>query len=400
MKQFLVALGAVLLFASAGRADAFQFGPSERIAFVGNDFFEREARRAFIETTLTIRFSGKNLIFRNLGYGGDTVSGDGRNLCSGWDNFGPPDQGFNRLKGLIQHIQPTIIFVAYGMNESFNGSAGLGEFQRGLGHMLDMLSANKARLVLISPIRHERLPPPLPDPSGHNQNLDQYVNAIATVAAQRNYSMVDLFHTWPSNSQQPLTTDGIHLNDAGYCWAAQQIETQLGFSPIRWRGQIAADGRIGACEGTTLTEARANGDGLAFDSHEAALPSPPMPGGAATDRILRITGLQSGRYQLKANGEVVADASAGQWAAGVALGPGSAERQEEELCRLILAKNADFFNYSRPQNDTYIFGYRRHEQGRNAVEIPKFETLAQQEDVQIAKLRVPLKIHFELVRHD
>jgi lysophospholipase L1-like esterase len=399
MKLFWIALGAVLLFASAGRADPF-FGPSERIVFVGNDFFEREARRAFIETTLTIRCPEKNLIFRNLGYSGDTVSGDGRNLCAGWDNFGPPDQGFNRLKGLIEHIQPTIVFVAYGMNESFNGPAGLSDFQRGLGHMLDMLSANKARLVLISPIRHERLPPPLPDPAAHNQNLALYVRAIRAAAAQRHCACIDLFNVFPVNSEKPLTSDEIHLNDTGYYLVADDIAAQL-CPPEGWLVEIGAHGDIEQCSGTTVSKVQTSESGLTFDAQDAMLPPPPPPGTTLVDeRILHVTGLRAGRYQLKINGEVVADASAEQWAAGVALGPGPAERQEEELRQLILAKNADFFNYSRPQNDTYIFGYRKHEQGRNAVEIPKFEELAKQKDAQIAGLRVPPTLHYTLVRHN
>src|SRR6202000_2103931 len=40
--------------------------------------------------------------------------------------------------------------------------------------------------------------------------------------------------------------------------------------------------------------------------------------------------------------------------------------QVEKLRKLIVAKNVDFFNYWRPENDTYILGYRKGEQGRNA----------------------------------
>ena len=59
--------------------------------------------------------------------------------------------------------------------------------------------------------------------------------------------------------------------------------------------------------------------------------------------------------------------------------------QVETLRQIIHAKNQDFFNYWRPENDTYIFGYRQHEQGRNAVEIPRFEPLAAAKDAQIAR---------------
>ncbi|MEY4307030.1 MAG: hypothetical protein RJA95_398, partial [Verrucomicrobiota bacterium] len=41
----------------------------------------------------------------------------------------------------------------------------------------------------------------------------------------------------------------------------------------------------------------------------------------------------------------------------------------------VLRKNSLFFHRSRPANYTYIFGFRSREQGRNAVEIPKFDPL-------------------------
>ena len=47
----------------------------------------------------------------------------------------------------------------------------------------------------------------------------------------------------------------------------------------------------------------------------------------------------------------------------------------EALRGSILRKNSLFFHRSRPANYTYIFGFRKREQGNNAVEIPKFDPL-------------------------
>lgn len=47
----------------------------------------------------------------------------------------------------------------------------------------------------------------------------------------------------------------------------------------------------------------------------------------------------------------------------------------ETLRASILRKNSLFFHRSRPANYTYIFGFRKREQGNNAVEIPKFDPL-------------------------
>jgi len=57
----------------------------------------------------------------------------------------------------------------------------------------------------------------------------------------------------------------------------------------------------------------------------------------------------------------------------------------ESLRRLILKKNELFFHRYRPQNVTYLFLFRKHEQGNNAVDIPKFDPLVAELEQQISK---------------
>ncbi len=46
----------------------------------------------------------------------------------------------------------------------------------------------------------------------------------------------------------------------------------------------------------------------------------------------------------------------------------------------IAAKNELFFHHYRPQNETYLFLFRKHEQGQNAAEIDQFKPLIEQAD--------------------
>ena len=57
--------------------------------------------------------------------------------------------------------------------------------------------------------------------------------------------------------------------------------------------------------------------------------------------------------------------------------------QQLSLREAILRKNALFFHRSRPANYTYIFGFRKREQGRNAVEIPKFDPLVDKAEANV-----------------
>ena len=52
----------------------------------------------------------------------------------------------------------------------------------------------------------------------------------------------------------------------------------------------------------------------------------------------------------------------------------------------IVAKNRLYFYRWRPQNETYLFGHRKHEQGRNAAELPHFDPLVSAKELEISKL--------------
>lgn len=53
------------------------------------------------------------------------------------------------------------------------------------------------------------------------------------------------------------------------------------------------------------------------------------------------------------------------------------------LIGAIRAKNDLFFHRFRPQNETYLMLFRKHEQGQNAAEIPKFDPLIEAADEEI-----------------
>ena len=59
----------------------------------------------------------------------------------------------------------------------------------------------------------------------------------------------------------------------------------------------------------------------------------------------------------------------------------------EPLRKAVIAKDFLFFNRWRPQNETYLFGFRKHEQGQNAKEIPMFDPLIAEADKKIDELK-------------
>jgi len=58
----------------------------------------------------------------------------------------------------------------------------------------------------------------------------------------------------------------------------------------------------------------------------------------------------------------------------------------EPVRRVVRRKNELYFYRWRPQNETYLFGFRKHEQGKNAKEVAEFDPLVAAAEAEIDKL--------------
>jgi lysophospholipase L1-like esterase len=279
----------------------FQLRSGDRVVLIGSTLIERDQMYGYLETALTTRFYDRNITFRNLGWSGDTVWGDG------WAMFGSPADGFrDRLKNVVA-MKPTVIVLGFGTNESFAGKPALPHFVEGLNTLLDALAKTGARIVIFSPTREENLGRPLPDPAPQNERLAIYTDAMRQVAKQRGYRFVDLFTDLIPERMPPgytpLTDDEMHLTEHGYQRLAEVVDTDL-FGP------------------------RPAGPTLKPDELEA-------------------------------------------------------------LRHWINKKNELSFHRWRPENFTYLYLFRAHEQPGTAAETPDFEPLVLQAEAEIAKGRQP-----------
>src|SRR5439155_6089598 len=160
-----------------------------------------------------------------------------------------------------------------------------------------------------------------------------------------------------------LTDNGIHFTAYGYWRAAAVLERGLGLMPLPWRFDIELNSKQRGGE-FKITAKTLPPPLPPKDSHAAALLSETRP-------LLRIRSLAPGTYQLKIDGQAVAVATAAEWAAGVKLERGPELEQAAKLRQTIIDKNRLYFYRWRPQNETYLFGFRKQEQGQNAREIPQ-----------------------------
>ena len=388
----------------------FAWKDGDRVVLIGDTLIEGDQKYGYFETLTTLQNPDKAITFRNLGWSGDTPYGVAR------AGFGTQADGYRHLTEHVLALKPTVIVVGYGMTDSFDGADGLPRFRDGMNRLLDVLDTTGARLVLLTPIAHEDLGRPLPEPSAHNASLLLYRDAIRDLARERQARFVDLFaffKTWseshhrrqPAEGSPYLSDDGIHLNPKGYWEFAQAINQTLGNHPARG-AKFGAGGKLLESENTSVVKQEVTPRGLRFEMTCRYLPSPVVPGGQAeggttgfTPVRLSFEDLPEGRHVLSIDGRAAATATASDWAKTfVSLSLGPEDEQVEQLRGTIVAKNRLYFYRWRPQNETYLFGFRKREQGNNAREIPLFDPLVEEKETEIARLRVPVAHLYELVR--
>ena len=344
----LICAAAILVSTAHAAAPApFDLQPNDRVLFLGDALVERDLAYNYLETMLSVRYHGKGITFRNAGWSGDTVWGESRAV------FGSQKDGYNALVKIINETRPTVVFLFYGMNESFAGPNGIERFEAGYNALLDNVlnpakdaehvaappaqSTNRRdpkdvavppplkprsvpRVVMVSPLAFQSDEAPALARNGkQNDNLKLYAASIQKIAAARGANFVDLFTAFgaglPIHKQSQLTSDGLHLTSSGYLMFARLMENGLGLKEKTWP----------------------------------------------------------------------AASNTGIYDPVVAPAPSAEAAPFEKVRKLIAEKNVQFFNKWRPQNETYLFLFRKHEQGRNAKEIPEFDPFIAEKETEIAK---------------
>ena len=228
-----------------GSRQLMELRDGDRIAFLGNSFFERALDHGHIETSLVLRWPEQKLTFRNLGWDGDTVYGHSRAGGRRRAVFGDPEEGFSRMIAHVRSLDPTVVIVAYGYNESFDGEGGVEPFRQGLERLLDALGSDRRRFVLLSPTpmeagfgtelalaRHGGGASGRSYASRRNATLGLVRDAIAETAQDGGHAFVDLFGAL-RNARGTYSEDGIHPSENGYREIARIIGDQLKMPPPR-----------------------------------------------------------------------------------------------------------------------------------------------------------------------
>ncbi|MCM8528736.1 MAG: GDSL-type esterase/lipase family protein, partial [Lentisphaeraceae bacterium] len=306
----------------------------DTVVLLGGTLIERDAHESYIETALTLANAGENIKFRNLGWSGDTVKGESRGY------FNP--NGYKDLLTKVAEAKPTVIILAYGANAAWDGQEGLAAFEADYKKLIDDLQKQtQARFILWTPIKHEKLSAPYPDPAEFNKKAALYSKTIEKIASEKKIPLVDLYNKFSLEDKKQLTTNSVHLNEYGYRKLSHVIAKEFGYVPV--------------------AETKTEVDGAANKSF--SISHNPL---TLENKTVKIKGLKEGKYTIESNGIKLATADAKSLAAGIEV----EDAQTAYLRKKIVEKNELYFHAWRPQNTTYLFFFRKHEQGQNAKDVP------------------------------
>ena len=403
------------------RTAPFQFVDGDHVVFVGATFFERAQLSEHLEATLAGTCGEKHVTFRNLGWSADTVSADSRGI------FDKPDIGYLRMVEHIRAEEPTVAIICYGQNEALTAGMTSEQYSQQLGRLLDELAASGITCVLVSP--HELLPAPSPiaSPARFNPKIRVYSEATASVAQSRGLLFVDLFSDFSHRMKEidyeinscyklppelerqtnnrsdmavsiyrTFSENGMHFTEHGYVCASAIVRERLLDIPAALP-VVIVDPKSQSVESDAvhIRNVKWNPDDtklLTFELQEKFLTTLPtvirIAGEDAKSVSMHSVTIQSGDrveplLQRPFLESKISDAGQGRSFAT------QANLQYEALRQLLLRKNELYFHRWRPQNITYLFGFRKHEQGNNAADIAKFDPFILELEKQIHELQQP-----------
>ena len=184
------------------------------IAFVGGEDAMAMQQFGYVEVLLARETAAKNLRFRNLGWEGDTVFEQRRQL-----NFPSWEQTLSK-------IGATIVIAQFGQAESLRGREAIPEFRQAAVNLLGRLSMTNREVIVIAPTPFEQPEGALPDLTTNNATLQVYSAELERLCGINQWKFVN---PWPSIQalSKSITRDGLHLNATGQAHLAKWIYIAL-----------------------------------------------------------------------------------------------------------------------------------------------------------------------------
>jgi len=345
MKRLVAFLSLVTLGMNTTNAQVAPFKTGDKIAFVGNSITEQGYYESYIWLYYMLHFPGRHIVILNRGIGGDRA-----------ENI------YERFDDDVLSADPDVIVLTFGMNDS-----GYWEYLKGnpdsvarvhvadSRHYFDLIRErlkklpNVKKVIILGSPFDETVKLKSAVFPGKVQAMEQ-IAAFQTEAAKANHwGLVDFLHPMTAidlreqkqDSTFTLTgNDRIHPGNSGHFVMAWLFLKAQGLADLPV-ADIAVDAKSGKLEhegNCHITNIDAS-NGLRFDYLANSLPFPVdtvprlwgnphrqsealpvMPFYTEFDReLLRVTGLNSGDYELSIDGRPIAQFAAEELGEGINL---------------------------------------------------------------------------------
>ena len=227
----------VLALTAACATPQLELKEGDHIVVIGNALADRIQDDGWLETYLQLARPSLHLVVRDQGFTGDRI------------DHRPRSKGVPSPDDYLGLSQADVVLAMFGYNESYDNDPAA--FAAALATWIDHTRAQNysgrgaPRIVLLSPIAHEKLDDPnLPDGSANNVRLAKYTQVMDSVARAKGVGYLDLFgpsERLYTKSAAPLTINGVHLNGEGNRRIAEVIvRGLLGSAPSGNATRVAA----------------------------------------------------------------------------------------------------------------------------------------------------------------
>jgi lysophospholipase L1-like esterase len=369
-KVVFLVVGVALLAAGPASAQEFFLKKGDVVVMMGDSITEQLLYSKYVEIWSQTRFPSYNLVFRNVGIGGDRSTG-----------------GNGRFKRDVLTHRPTVLTVDFGMNDGdyiWTGrtfkvkdpqtkelvekkytdadvEARVTTYLKGQQGIAEQAKAANIRVAWITP-------QPVEDKPGdefekYNGTLEKLSMGLKDLAKKNDGTFVDQFHPYwkvieeaRNKGEKGRITGGdrVHPGAPGQAVMAASILKDLRFPRLVSSAHIIVADKQGEFKNCKVSTIVITGDSdVRFTREDGALPFFPDQAKSIlkysplletmNEYGLKVTGLKQGKYEVKLGGKKVAEYTDAELAKGVNLaGPaltvGPVADQVKDIVKAIEAK--------------------------------------------------------------
>ena len=343
---------------------SFYLKSGDHVVFYGDSITEQRLYTLYTETYVVTRFPEMKVSFVHSGWGGDKVSGG---------HGGPIDK---RLERDVFPYDPTVVTIMLGMNDG--GYRALDEalfeaYRNGYEHIIESLKSHVpgVRITAIQPSPFDDVTQPPRFAGGYNAVLLKYSEFVRDLAKRQGLSLADLngpvvaslkrAKTKDPELAKKIIPDRVHPGAAGHLLMAEALLKAWHAPPVVSEIEIDCNsGSVKASRNARVQDLKA----LSWTATENALPFPidwtdatvklAMDSSDFVDALnlemLRVSGLQAGKWELRIDDAAVGSFTAQELEKGVNLALLSTPMTKQAADVLALTKKHTDLHQTRWRN--------------------------------------------------